>query len=100
MDYQVLVDIFSGVRVVGDCWERPRQFKRRKAPRQVMTAINGPLSQQLVVMHTCDNSRCVNPNHLRLGTQLENIADMVAKGRHHLKYKLRHARNSGLHCTI
>jgi hypothetical protein len=34
-----------------------------------------------VVLHTCDNPPCCNPRHLRVGTQRDNIADAVAKGR-------------------
>ena len=34
-----------------------------------------------VVMHTCDVRCCVNPDHLRVGTQADNMADMEAKGR-------------------
>ena len=33
------------------------------------------------VLHRCDNPACINPEHLFLGTQPQNIADMIAKGR-------------------
>lgn len=41
-----------------------------------ITALSG-----VVVRHTCDNPRCINPDHLIAGTQADNIRDRVERGR-------------------
>ena len=40
-----------------------------------------PIPEGMVIMHTCDNRACCNPEHLVLGTQQENIQDAQRKGR-------------------
>jgi hypothetical protein len=41
----------------------------------------GPVTKGLDVMHSCDNRKCVNPEHLSLGTRSQNLQDAVSKGR-------------------
>ena len=55
--------------------------KVKKAHRLVYEETHGSIPPSMVVMHTCDNRRCVNISHLRLGTPGENNRDRDRKGR-------------------
>jgi hypothetical protein len=84
---------FAGVRLTDSgCYERTGAVtdgysyvrvrgRRIGAHRLVWMNFRGPIPPDRMILHRCDNRRCIRLDHLFLGTAADNSADMVAKGR-------------------
>ena len=106
-DFWPLVDI----RGEDECWpfigyRDPNGYgtfgsenRKHKAHRIAWELTYGELTSNEVVRHfVCDNPPCCNPKHLRKGSQSDNVADTVSKGRHArgLKHSLSLQGKSGI----
>lgn len=54
----------------------------RRAHRIALMFLGAIIPVHKIVCHHCDNVRCCNPNHLYIGTTLENVRDKMERGRH------------------
>jgi hypothetical protein len=73
---------------LGECWETIRNrmqfsFKNKhiNAHRIAYTISKGEIPNGMVVRHKCDNTKCINPDHLELGTHRDNMRDRQERGR-------------------
>ncbi len=57
------------------------------AHRAMFEVFKGAIPDKSVIRHSCDNPPCCNPDHLELGTQVENAADMDHRGRRRTVYR-------------
>jgi len=55
--------------------------KNFRAHRIFYQKYKGRIPAGLCVLHKCDNKKCVNPEHLFLGTDQDNATDCIRKGR-------------------
>jgi hypothetical protein len=97
----------------GDCWlwtasKIRNGYGRYKLNGETVYAhlfsweyFNGEIDKGLSVLHKCDVRNCVNPNHLFLGTQKDNMVDMIAKGRaiHPKGLELKRLKENAIHSS-
>ena len=81
------------IRIEGECWVYPNKpavngyiylsidNKKTLSHRLFYRLFKGGIPKNSFVLHKCDNKRCCNPEHLFIGTQKDNMQDMISKNR-------------------
>lgn len=92
----------------GVCWEWQASTEKRngygkfglsaggwdRAHRVAWRLVHGPIPKGMFVLHTCDNPKCVNTNHLYLGTKKDNAQDRERRGRSNHAVGVNHGRHT------
>jgi hypothetical protein len=91
----------------GVCWERQAGLDKKngygkfgvpggwdRAHRVAWRLVHGEIPKGMFVLHECDNPKCVNPNHLYLGTKKDNAQDRERRGRGNHAVGLRYGRHT------
>lgn len=69
-----------------------REKGSRVGAHRFAFALRSEIPEGLLVLHRCDNSLCCNPDHLFLGTNMDNKKDSMAKSRHAVRERNGRAR--------
>ena len=93
------IDCIISTRTPGEKYPKiwdPKTEKYWLEHRLAYTKAKGPIPSKMFVCHSCDTPRCVNPNHLFLGTHQDNMTDKVLKNR---QYKPKGIKNTNAKLT-
>lgn len=83
---------YQKIRIDGDCWKWTgaistngygsffNGIKTVRAHRYSFEIFIGSIPKKKVIMHLCNNKKCVNPFHLLHGSQLENVEAAIREG--------------------
>lgn len=91
---RIMVDVNSGcwlwTGALGKLGYGNLEYERKcyAAHRLSYEIHHGPIPDGMYVLHSCDMRYCVNPDHLRAGTQLQNVQDTTKRKRNHRAGKI------------
>lgn len=98
--------LLKNINIKNDCWEWNKSLtntgygklihegKSLISHRVSFEVFKGEIPEGLFVCHTCDNKKCINPDHLWAGTQKDNILDAKSKGRLPIQFGRKHTQET------